>query len=175
MRVLVIVSALAALLGVGGSLNSESSTTLYQSEWQAFVTRFIPAEGRVSDTGNKEISHSEGQGYGMVMATAFDDRAAFDRLWQWSKTNLQVRGDHLFAWKWEPGPAKATDTNSASDGDILIAWACCGRRNGGTNRLTGRRRSRSLMTSAPNWSWTPLSARCCCPVTRASLGKVRSC
>ena len=47
---------------------------------------------------------------------------AFDRLWQWSKTNLQVRGDHLFAWKWEPGPAKATDTNSASDGDILIAW-----------------------------------------------------
>ena len=56
------------------------------------------------------------------MATAFDDRAAFDRLWQWSKTNLQIRGDHLFAWKWEPGPAKATDTNSASDGDILIAW-----------------------------------------------------
>jgi endoglucanase len=122
MRVLLIVAALAALLGVGGFLNSESSATLYRSEWQAFVTRFILPEGRVADTGNKGISHSEGQGYGMVMATAFDDRATFIRLWQWSKANLQVRGDHLFAWKWEPGPAKATDTNSASDGDILIAW-----------------------------------------------------
>jgi endoglucanase len=126
MRVLVIIAALATLLGVGGFLNSPSNATLYRSEWQAFVTRFILAEGRVVDTGNKGISHSEGQGYGMVMATAFDDRATFDRLWQWSKANLQVRGDHLFAWKWEPGPGnasgKATDTNSASDGDILIAW-----------------------------------------------------
>src|SRR5690349_4661743 len=122
MRVLLIISALAALLGFGGFLNSESSAMLYRSEWQAFVTRFVGAEGRVTDTGNKGIGHSEGQGYGMVMATAFDDRATFDRLWRWTRTNLQVRGDHLFAWKWEPGPAKATDLNSASDGDILIAW-----------------------------------------------------
>ncbi|WP_158047370.1 glycosyl hydrolase family 8 [Skermanella pratensis] len=113
-----------ALLGatVGGAGAASAGAPLHRSEWQAFVTRFVLPEGRVSDTGNKGISHSEGQGYGMVMATAYGDRETFDRLWRWTAANLQVRGDHLFAWKWEPGPAAATDLNSASDGDILIAW-----------------------------------------------------
>jgi endoglucanase len=122
MRLLLIITALATLLGLGGFLDNPSSAALHRSEWQAFVARFVLPEGRVADTGNNGISHSEGQGYGMVMATAFDDRATFDRLWQWSRANLQVRDDHLFAWKWEPDAAKATDLNSASDGDILIAW-----------------------------------------------------
>ena len=122
MRAVLMLLSVAAFVGLGVFLNFESRAALYHSEWQAFVTRFISDEGRVVDTGNKGISHSEGQGYGMVMASAFDDRETFDRLWRWSRDHLQVRGDHLFAWKWEPGPARATDLNSASDGDILIAW-----------------------------------------------------
>jgi endoglucanase len=130
MRAIFTIVALVALLGAGvlatACTSTKADATLYQSEWQAFATRFILPEGRVADTGNKGISHSEGQGYGMIMATAYDDKATFDRLWAWTKANLQVRGDHLFAWKWEPGPeagqGKATDPNSASDGDILIAW-----------------------------------------------------
>ena len=34
------------------------------AEWQAFKTRFVSADGRVIDTGNGNITHSEGQGYG---------------------------------------------------------------------------------------------------------------
>ena len=58
----------------------------------------------------------------MILATAFDDREQFDHLWQWTQRELQVRRDALFSWKWEPGAGKVTDSNSASDGDILIAW-----------------------------------------------------
>jgi endoglucanase len=91
-------------------------------DWQRFAARFILPEGRVSDSGNGGISHSEGQGYSMLLAVAADDRARFDSLWNWTRTNLLVRDDGLTAWKWVPGKG-VTDINNATDGDILIAWA----------------------------------------------------
>lgn len=91
-------------------------------EWQLFKQRFLAPEGRVVDAGQKNISHSEGQGYGMLLAVHYDDRAAFDLLWQWTRTRLQVRGDHLLVWKWAPGDG-ITDRNNATDGDLLVAWA----------------------------------------------------
>ncbi len=90
--------------------------------WGAFKERFVSAEGRVIDTGNQAISHSEGQGAGMLLATHYGDRTAFTSLWQWTKAHLQVRQDALFAWKWTP-EAGVADTNNATDGDLLIAWA----------------------------------------------------
>ena len=50
--------------------------------WPAFKARYMAPEGRIVDTGNGGISHSEGQGYGMLLAEAAGDRAAFDRLWR---------------------------------------------------------------------------------------------
>lgn len=91
------------------------------ASWQSFTGRFLGADGRVADTGNGGISHSEGQGYGLILATAARDRAAVERLWGWTKRNLMVRPDGLAAWKWESGKG-VTDPNNATDGDILIAW-----------------------------------------------------
>ena len=92
--------------------------------WQAYKARFITNEGRVVDTGNNEISHSEGQGYAMLLAVAANDRPTFDRLWNWTRANLMVRDDQLIAWRWEPRKRPAVaDMNDASDGDILVAWA----------------------------------------------------
>jgi endoglucanase len=92
--------------------------------WQAYKARFVTEQGRVVDTGNDLISHSEGQGYGMLLAVAANDRPTFERIWGWTRANLMVRDDALLAWRWEPGrrPAVA-DMNDASDGDILVAWA----------------------------------------------------
>lgn len=92
--------------------------------WSAYRARFITETGRVVDTGNGGISHSEGQGYAMLLAVAAGDRAAFERVWGWTRANLMVRDDELMAWRWEPGrrPAVA-DTNNASDGELLVAWA----------------------------------------------------
>ncbi|MEJ1977091.1 MAG: glycosyl hydrolase family 8 [Acetobacteraceae bacterium] len=92
-------------------------------EWATFKARFISPEGRVVDTGNKGVSHSEGQGVGMLLAVAFDDRDTFDRLRSWTAANLR-RTDGLHAWRWIPGQVEhVPDTNNATDGDLYIAGA----------------------------------------------------
>ncbi|MHB1299826.1 MAG: glycosyl hydrolase family 8 [Burkholderiales bacterium] len=93
-----------------------------QADWGKFKQRFVAPEGRVIDAAQDNISHSEGQGYGMLLAVYFDDKASFDRIWQWTKKNLQVRDDHLLAWRWDPRGG-VTDKNNASDGDLLVAWS----------------------------------------------------
>lgn len=104
-------------LPLGGKLRSAQ-------HWQAYKARFVTEQGRVVDSGNGLISHSEGQGYGMLLAVAANDRQAFDRIWGWTRANLMVRNDELIAWRWEPGQRPAvSDLNNASDGDILVAWA----------------------------------------------------
>jgi endoglucanase len=78
----------------------------------------------VVDNGNDSISHSEGQGYAMLLAVAAGDRPTFERLWQWTQDHLDLRDDRLFAWRWLPGASDPVpDRNNATDGDLLIAWA----------------------------------------------------
>jgi endoglucanase len=92
--------------------------------WPGYRKAFIQPEGRVVDRGNQGISHSEGQGYAMVLAVAAQDRETFARLWEWTSRELYIRPDGLAAWRWEPGQSPhVTDRNNASDGDLLIAWA----------------------------------------------------
>lgn len=92
--------------------------------WQAWKERFLMPDGRVVDTLQGQASHSEGQGYGMVLASYFDDAEAFGRMFQWTERNLAVRSDALLAWRWLPDAATAVpDRNNASDGDLFYAWA----------------------------------------------------
>jgi len=93
--------------------------------WHRYRAVHITAQGRVVDGANGGISHSEGQGYALLFAAAFGDRITFDRIWLWTASQMRVRGDGLFAWKWDPAdPARPVpDPNNASDGDLLIAWA----------------------------------------------------
>lgn len=89
----------------------------------SFLASYVSDVGRIADTGNRGITHSEGQGYGLLMAEAANDREAFDRILSWSEQNLGIRDDALFAWRWDPEENAVTDGNNATDGDILIAWA----------------------------------------------------
>jgi endoglucanase len=94
------------------------------SAWLAYKSRFVTDQGRVVDTGNGQISHSEGQGYAMLLAVAAGDHDAFQRIWNWTRANLMVRDDSLLAWRWEPDKRPGVaDLNNATDGDILVAWA----------------------------------------------------
>ncbi|TQV65229.1 MAG: endoglucanase [Halothiobacillaceae bacterium] len=114
---------LAFLAGcLGWAACAVQAAALPATEWASYKQAFVQ-EGRIVDTGNQSISHSEGQGYGMLLAIAADDRASFEQIWDWTRKNLQ-REDTLFGWRWTPNSAPhVQDWNNATDGDLLIAWA----------------------------------------------------
>jgi endoglucanase len=102
-------------------------TKLDQNLWESYHTRFLTADGRVIDRDNdpKGITHTEGQGYGMLLAEAAGDQERFDLIWHWTQSHLR-RPDGLFSWKFAACGAQGdcvADKNDAADGDILIAWA----------------------------------------------------
>lgn len=97
---------------------------LLSEDWQQYQKRFISSDGRVHDTANDWNTHSEAQGFGMLLAEAFGDRKQFDSIWRWTQSHLQKRqGDSLLAWNWSEKDGAISDFNNASDGDILVAWA----------------------------------------------------
>jgi endo-1,4-beta-D-glucanase Y len=121
-RCCIAVLIVASLLIPAPALAQATSLT---DQWVKYRDRFISDDGRVRDTGNKQISHTEGQGSAMLFAQAFDDRATFDRVWRWTQEKLRRPDSALFAWRWDPNDAAhpVSDSNNASDGDILIAWS----------------------------------------------------
>ena len=122
---------------LGGALAKDTAL------WQTYVAQFVATDGRVIDNVNSGISHTESQGYGMLLAVAANDKSSFERIWAFTQSTMYIREDGLGAWKFEPkavdvasndvaASAQAvttpvagqiTDMNNATDGDILIAWA----------------------------------------------------
>lgn len=121
--------ATLALLSVGPIRAEPFGTaarpgTLTMQQWQPWRDRFVTIDGRVIDNVNNNISHSEGQGYGMLLAVLAEDREAFVRIWTFTRNELLLRDDGLAAWRWEPDHTPhVTDINNAADGDILIAYS----------------------------------------------------
>lgn len=94
------------------------------SEWDCFKARFLTAEGRIRDTGNQDISHSEGQAWGLLLAAQAGDETAFTSILRWTHANLGIRPDHLLAWRYRPGARGGVDDlNNATDGDLYHAYA----------------------------------------------------
>ena len=92
--------------------------------WERYKARFMMPDGRIIDTANGNVSHTEGQGFAMLLAVANNDRPAFDKLWQWTDNTLRNKSNGLFYWRYNPvAPDPIADKNNASDGDTLIAWA----------------------------------------------------
>ena len=103
---------------------SARAGTLTTQQWQPWRDRFVTLDGRVVDDANKNISHSEGQGYGLLLAVLANDREAFTRIWTFTRNELLLRDDGLAVWRWDPtSQPHVTDTNDAADGDILIAYS----------------------------------------------------
>jgi endo-1,4-beta-D-glucanase Y len=95
-----------------------------RADWEAFRRRFIQPDGRVIDTGNGGMSHTEGQGWGLLFAEHFGDLATFEMILGWTSRVLRRPHDALHAWRYRPGDAHpVSDTNNATDGDLCIAWA----------------------------------------------------
>lgn len=117
--------ALAAALGLAALLPAPSRAAGTDDlEWAIWRGLHLDTDGRVIDDANGKISHSEGQGYGLLLAVAFDDASNFARIWSWTRTNLLIRDDGLMAWRWQADATpNVQDVNNATDGDVLVAWA----------------------------------------------------
>jgi len=114
--------AIALTLSLG-TTTADAASTILPAEWTSYVESFVTGDGRVVDTGNNGVSHSESQGYGLILSVLADDRPTFERIWSFTNTQLLVRDDGLASWRWDPAATpNLTDTNNATDGDILIAY-----------------------------------------------------
>nr|WP_314069730.1 glycosyl hydrolase family 8 [uncultured Roseococcus sp.] len=136
-------------LGAAAGLSAASLNAAIEQDWAAFERRFVLPEGRVVDTGNRNVSHSEGQGYGLYAAARANDRNSFERILTWTLSNLRRSRDALFAWRWQPDTTPhVTDLNNATDGDLFIAWAlltAAERWNSSTYRDMGRAVARDVL------------------------------
>lgn len=98
--------------------------------WDAYKGK-IQKDGRTIDRSRNYLTTSEGQSYSLLRAVWMDDKEIFDRVFKWTKNNLQKRPqDKLFAWKWGEDPQGRWDVlvedggaNTASDADQDIALA----------------------------------------------------
>ncbi len=99
------------------------SVPAQDNNWTIFKHNYLSEDGRVIDHENGDISHSEGQGYGMLLAVMNNDPVTFKKMWSWTRGTLLRPSLWLFAWRYDPKEQKVTDENNASDGDTLIAWA----------------------------------------------------
>jgi len=101
---------------IAGSVTAE--------EWKAYKDKFLESSGRIVDTANNNISHSEGQGYGLLLAYLAGNRGDFDTIWAFTRTEMLLRDDGLSVWRWDPATTPhVSDSNNATDGDLLIAYA----------------------------------------------------
>lgn len=120
-----VISTVTGSVAIAATTTEPNVPTATESLWERYKAQFITADGRVVDFFQAEGSHSEGQGYGLILAAANDDKQTFDTIWRWTKSNLRVRHDALFAWRWgkrSTGAWDIIDYNSATDGDVLIAF-----------------------------------------------------
>lgn len=123
------------LMLLPASLAHAVEPSIHEDEWAQYRSRFLDRGGRIIDNGNRGISHSEGQGYGMLLAFLADNRADFELIWRFTRNELLLRDDGLAAWKWDPAAQPhVTDVNSATDGDLLIAYALALAGSGWDNR-----------------------------------------
>ncbi|HTC69259.1 MAG TPA: glycosyl hydrolase family 8, partial [Acidothermaceae bacterium] len=100
---------------------SSSASAEVSSAAHAFLTQYVTSDGRVirHDQGGDIVS--EGQSYGMLIAEIAGDTTTTQSIWSWTQHHLQ-RSDGLLSYH-ANADGSVLDTQSASDADILAAFA----------------------------------------------------
>lgn len=95
--------------------------------WESYANKFIDGQGRVIDHNANDVTTTEGQAYAMFFALVANDRSRFDKLVDWTESNM-AQGDltlHLPAWSWgkgNDGGWHVLDANPAADADLWMAY-----------------------------------------------------
>ena len=86
-----------------------------------FLDRYVAADGRVVRRDQGSDTVAEGQAYALVLAQVAGNESTFERVWRWTARALQ-RPDGLLA-NHATSSGVVDDAHSASDADLLAAWA----------------------------------------------------
>lgn len=104
--------------------DAQSRSPAHDANWRTYRDMYMRPEGRIVDTGNNGVSHSEGQSYGLLLAYKAGDAEAFEKIASWTQSYLSRTDVALHAWRYDPNsPNPVADQNNATDGDLVIAWA----------------------------------------------------
>ncbi len=108
----------------GDSVRQRGPVVPFTEQWARYKARFMHRDGRIIDTGNRNISHTESQGTGMLFSLFANDPKSFAQIWRWTDSHLR-REDGLYSWRYDPShpDTPVSDPNNATDGDLMIAWA----------------------------------------------------
>jgi endoglucanase len=112
---LIVFSAFVAGCG-GGSPASQPPRSASK-----FLAAYVRPDGRVARPDQGGDTVSEGQAYGLLLAQAAGNDAAFRRIWAWTRRHLQLP-DGLIAYHAD-ATGHILSRQPASDADVLIAWA----------------------------------------------------
>ena len=102
------------------TIATTAAAAVETSPAQAFLDRYMAADGRVVRLDQGGDTVSEGQAYAMLAAVAVGDRADFDSAWRWARDHL-ARPDGLMSWLWRNGGV--VDVQAATDADLDAAHA----------------------------------------------------
>ena len=118
--VLLLVLAMSLPACGGGEAQSRSQPPPAKAA-DGFLASYVTRDGRVirHDQGGDIVS--EGQAYAMLLAEAAGRPERVRTIWSWTAAHLQ-RPDSLVAWH-ATGDGRVEDPQSATDADILIAYA----------------------------------------------------
>jgi endoglucanase len=116
LRLMVVIASAGLAVGIAGCGSSGP-----QQEAARFLETYARPDGRVVRLDQGGDTVSEGQAYGMLLAQAAGDNAAFGRIWTWTQKHLQL-SNHLFAFH-ANAAGQVIGPGAASDADLLIAWA----------------------------------------------------
>lgn len=98
-----------------------------EASWNGYVRAFVQPDGRVIDPATPPgITTSEGQAYTLLRAVWINDESTFTRVLEWTTNNLAREKSPLPAWRWGKrgdGTWGVQDQNTASDADVLLAYA----------------------------------------------------
>jgi endoglucanase len=135
--------------GCGDSSSTGTQTTSASASTIAaatrFLNRYVTRDGRVirHDQGGDIVS--EGQAYGMLIAEVANRPALAAHIWRWTEQHL-LRTDGLLSFHAD-GTGRVFDTDSATDADVLAAYALLRYRGPAADALhrTGRRLANAVL------------------------------
>lgn len=109
-----------------------ASDPMLVRSWQGYKQQFIEGGRIVIDPQGPRQTTAEGQGATLLRAVYMDDRPVFDRVWSWTRANLQILGDGLLASRWggPEGSQVVLDrgTSTSADQDAALALLFAARR-----------------------------------------------